>query len=371
MQGVIGRWGRGLALGLVTAGLFAAAPALSADKARGHVRLATWNIANLHHEEGVSVPGRGVYRTREDFTWLRHYAFKLNADIVALQEINSRAAAHRLFSRGGWTVLISGRKAVDLDTYDLTGEWPDASIYTGIAVRKGLTILNHRDVASLEVMHVDPDDGVARPTRRAVEVEIEKDGQRLIVLSVHLKSGCFTGPMSTAETGDHDCDTLANQMGPLRAWIEEKAAGAVPFVILGDFNRAIDVAGDEDALWQAIADGGPALTRFPGKRAGECWKDSPPAPYYRDPIDHIVLSPGAAALAVESSFGWITFDPSLGPHYQRISDHCPAYIDLEFRRDDARRSIPALRRAGLALLRNGLSHAGPQADAVRVTANGS
>ncbi len=357
----------------VTGGASGALAAESAarEKAEGALRVATWNIANFHHAEGDSVPGRDVVRTQEDYTWLRHYAHALNADIVALQEINSRAAAHRLFSRSGWTTVISGRRLDDLQTYDLTGEWPDAAIYTGFAVRRSIAILRAEDVPSLQLLHTDPRTGIARPTRRAVEIEIEHEGQRLILLSVHLKSGCFRSALRDEERGpdryidpsDADCTTLARQMGPLRAWIEEKLAGDVPFVILGDFNRAISAAGDSDDLWQSLSGalpGGQTLSRYPNEHEAQCWKDAPPAPFYEDPIDYIVLEPRSAAFALPESFGWVTFDPSLAPRFDKISDHCPAYLDLRFSAPQAdpaadpeqAAALMQLRDAGRALMRN-------------------
>ncbi len=315
---------------------FAAAPS-AAD--HDTIRIATWNIANLHHAAGESVPGRDVVRSDEDYTWLRHYAYDLKADIVALQEINSRAAAHRLFGRGGWQVFISGRRSKDLDHYDLTGEWGEGSIYTGFAVRKSLNVISVKSVDALEVEHVDPRTGLSRKTRWAMELTVERGGQRLMLLGVHLKSGCFTGALRDAENEfgafvsdrDADCTTASKQVGPLRRWIEARLDEGMPFVILGDFNRAFDVRGAEDHLWQGLTGGlpgGAQLTRYPNGLKATCWKDAAPAPYHADPIDHMIFSPAAAAMVVPDSFGWLTYDRSLAVRYGRISDHCPAYISL-------------------------------------------
>ncbi|MGF1456388.1 MAG: endonuclease/exonuclease/phosphatase family protein [Alphaproteobacteria bacterium] len=326
------------ALGAAVLSLLGTEPARAGDDT---LRIATWNIANLHHMAGESVPGRDVVRSKEDYVWLRHYAYKLGADIVALQEINSRAAAHRIFGRGGWTVHISGRKALDMADYDLTGKWSEGSIYTGFAVRKNVNVVGVRDVRSLEVDHLDPRTGLTRKTRWAMELEVEKGGQRLVLLAVHLKSGCFTGTLKSDTEGydrfvnerDADCTTAARQVGPLRAWIETKLDDQVPFVILGDFNRAFDIKGEDDHLWQGLTDGlprGATLTRFPNGQDATCWKNAPPAPYHRFPIDHLLFSPGAARLAKPDTFGWLTFDASLATKYGRISDHCPAHIDLDW-----------------------------------------
>lgn len=315
----------------------------SAAVAKDRVRIATWNLSNLHHAAGQSVPGRDVVRSEEDYTWLRYYADALEADVVALQEIHSRAAAYRLFSPRRWTVLISGRRMRDFDIYDRTGEWPDGTIYTGIAVRNSFTVLRDEDVASLEVSHVDPETGVARPTRWAKEVEIERDGRRLVVLAVHLKSGCVVGGLGEAGLGgdvsafehpsDPDCTTAARQVEPLQNWIRARSEGDVPYVIMGDFNRAFDVKDEDDDLWRAMNQplgDRQELVRFPDRKSATCWKNAPPARYYRNPIDFIVLDPRAAEWAASRSFGWVTYDTDLSVRAAQISDHCPAYLDLKW-----------------------------------------
>lgn len=317
------------------------------------IRLAAWNLSNLHHEPGQSVPGRDVVRSREDYKWLRYYADRLDADVIAIQEANSRAAIHSVFFAGRYTAYISGRRAQDLDTYDLTGDWPDAGIYTGFAVRKGITVTRVESVPALEILHADPDDGTRRPTRWAVELEIEHQGQPFVILSVHLKSGCAVGPLRDADRSydtyvaeDPDCTTLARQVAPLRAWIDRRMAAGIPFAIVGDFNRAFDATGPQGHLWQGMTqdlpDGG-NLTRFPDGMTAECWKNAPPARYYTNPIDFIVLDDQARAMARPRSFRWVTFDKALAARADLISDHCPLSLDLTFPdRDGAAASLVIL-----------------------------
>jgi hypothetical protein len=59
-------------------------------------RIATWNIANFHHEAGVELrESIGTKRLDADFLALKRYADGLDADIIALQEIGKN------FTRGG------------------------------------------------------------------------------------------------------------------------------------------------------------------------------------------------------------------------------------------------------------------------------
>ena len=71
-----------------------------------------------------------------------------------------------------------------------------------------------------------------------MELFVERGDQRLVLLGVHLKSGC---PVGNLDTPTHEnCVTLAKQRAPLEAWVDEHTVKQVPFVILGDFNRAFD-----------------------------------------------------------------------------------------------------------------------------------
>jgi hypothetical protein len=67
-------------------------------------------------------------------------------------------------------------------------------------------------------------------------------------MSVHLKSGCVEhAPMSSAG------ETLLAQ-GPVReGWIDAAAAGPMPFIVLGDFNRRFNQPGDR--VWADLDDG--------------------------------------------------------------------------------------------------------------------
>ena len=60
-----------------------------------------------------------------------------------------------------------------------------------------------------------------RPTRWGTEILVEKDGDLLRLMSVHLKSGCHGGSLEPATTPD--CMTLAAQRAPLESWIDAAA----------------------------------------------------------------------------------------------------------------------------------------------------
>lgn len=100
------------------------------------LRIASWNLANLYHLSGHDLPGReGTQRSDEDYDHLQRFARLLDADLVALQEVNSIAAIRRVFPEEKWQAFISDRKRDD----DETGRATDG-IYTGFVVRNGIEV---------------------------------------------------------------------------------------------------------------------------------------------------------------------------------------------------------------------------------------
>ena len=78
-----------------------ALPAPRPASAQQEIRLATWNIAwlTLKPAGHPDLPRDIRARTPEDFRLLRGYAERLNADIVAIQEIDGEAAAARVLAK--------------------------------------------------------------------------------------------------------------------------------------------------------------------------------------------------------------------------------------------------------------------------------
>jgi len=162
------------------------------------------------------------------------------------------------------------------------------------------------------------------------EILLEKDGQLLRLLSVHLKSGCHGGSLENST--DPACATLAAQRAPLEAWIDEAAQELVPFGILGDFNRRIDRFGQDDHLWREIDDGDPPgldLWRLPFNREAGCHPSFPQA------IDFLVFDDRAWQMVDEASFEEITYDPEDQELARGTpSDHCAIAVSLDLTAED-------------------------------------
>ena len=108
--------------------------------------------------------------------------------------------------------------------------------------------------------------------------------------------------------------TLAAQRGPLEGWIDAAAAAQVPFVIVGDWNRRVDVHGQGDHLWGEIDDADPPgldLWRLPFNHDSSCNSG------LAKPIDFLVFDNRAWRSVDEPSFEEIVYDAGAPAHALR------------------------------------------------------
>ncbi|MES2091328.1 MAG: hypothetical protein V4532_15330, partial [Pseudomonadota bacterium] len=179
------------ALWLTQAGCTQALATASPD-----LRLATWNMEWLltpatredlglrctahqprSDQRGLPcTPGRTPppTRTAADFDALAHTADQLRdrvqADVVALQEVDGAQAARQVF-RKGWALDCFVQRAHPQKV--------------GFAIREGVPYRCNGDLSALDV------DG---STRAGADITIYPDTPRAVrLLAVHLKSGCFDG----------------------------------------------------------------------------------------------------------------------------------------------------------------------------------
>jgi endonuclease/exonuclease/phosphatase family metal-dependent hydrolase len=274
------------------------------------LKVASWNIAWLGSHE---------YNQRKDTDYqkLARYARELDADVIALQEVESAKWAAKVFGD-------------EYDYFFTTKDWVQR---VGVAVRKSsgykATAVEYREL----------DQGLAR---RGMDVTLTKNGKSVRLLAVHMKSGCFdkaldqTSIASMPNTNEKElyaktaCAELAKQAIPLEAWVDARAKEGVPFILLGDFNRRFvkDISlnySEIQGLWQTINDEGAEALWAPTINAeSKCWGG-----YYKDYIDHIIFDPKAKARYVENSFDQLVFEQKYTRELsQTLSDHCPISIQL-------------------------------------------
>lgn len=264
--------------------------------------LASWNMEHLAEQDGSGCRPR----TEADYAAMRAYVEALDADVVAFQEVESKAAAERVFDPTRYTVEIEAR--VGTGRKGECGGRPGLTVNaqrTGFAIRRGVDYQRLADVTALQVGNPDLRSGVDLIVRPA-------GGAPIRVLSVHLKAGCTAGDRNEA------CPVLLQQVPVLEHWIDQRAGEGLRFAVLGDYNRRLSVPGD--AIWADLDDGVPAnadLARASGDQGAHC------NPRYPDFIDYIVLDRRAAD-------DLVGFEEARYPG-ESLSDHCAIAARLTLR----------------------------------------
>ena len=277
------------------------------------IRIASWNLNLLHWRTGGALWRGAAARSPEDYRTLARYARVLDADVIAFQEVNGPRAAARVFPPRDYDLHFSSR-------YDARYD----DIYNGFAVRKGaFDEVVKRDHEALGLRA-----GSRYQLRWGVDLMVARDGRKLRLLNVHLKSKCFNKSLRNPRS--RACRTLARQVEPLEAWIDARWREGVPFVVLGDFNREIDLHGERDHLWTAIADADPpglVLRWLSAGRNPACWRGT--SRHHRYPIDFFVFGGRAWTQVDAASFRQVVWtDADAEPRRGLPSDHCPIAVDL-------------------------------------------
>jgi len=274
------------------------------------LKVASWNIAWLGSHE---------YNKRKDsdYLLLASYAKQLNADVIALQEVENESWARKVFGN-------------EYDFYFSTKDWVQR---VGVAVKKsaGLKVIA-KEYKALDVSRV----------RHGMDLTLTRNGKELKLLAVHLKSGCFAAPLdpksvsamkssSDKELRRKDaCSTLSKQIEPLENWVDKQAKDDKAFIVIGDFNRRFsqDISNkyaENQGLWQALDDEGNESLWTPTATANsDCWGG-----YYKDYIDHIVFNPNAKSMYKADSFDQLVFKEKYTKKLSRsLTDHCPISVNM-------------------------------------------
>jgi endonuclease/exonuclease/phosphatase family metal-dependent hydrolase len=265
------------------------------------LKLASWNLEFLAEKDGAGCEPR----TAQDYEAMRRIADGLDADVIAFQEAENPAAAARVFDPAKYTIVMEVRPGQASGSCG--GRNAGQSFIrqaVGFAIRKGIAFDRNPDVVSL--MLGNPQ------LRSGVDITLRANGHAPIrLLSIHLKSGCFSGREASA------CPVLLQQVPALEAWIDTAARGPVRFAVLGDWNRRL--AREGDLVWSEIDDRDPPNADLVLADAG-----TPPKcdPRYDSFIDHIVLDRRAGESL--GAFNEVPYAAG-GKHF---SDHCPVTVIL-------------------------------------------
>jgi endonuclease/exonuclease/phosphatase family metal-dependent hydrolase len=282
---------------LILALLLLASPAL----AQQEVKLATWNIAwlTLRPTGDRDLPRDIRARTAEDFRLLQGYARRLDADVVAIQEIDGEQAAARVFDPATYAIHLTDEDDVQRP---------------GFAVRRSLRFTRNPDLAELDIRA-----GARRSLRRGADITVDlPGGQRLRLLSVHLNAGCREDAF---ENGPPECESLARQAQVIARWADARRREGIAFAVLGDFNRRIGPRDD----FLRIVEGEPPLARPTAGFSTPCWATARGGwPF----IDHILLGGAAREWLVPNSLAVLVYGERDRAFRERLSDHCPVSVRL-------------------------------------------
>jgi endonuclease/exonuclease/phosphatase family metal-dependent hydrolase len=256
------------------------------------LKIATWNLDWLTNRPtgDRGLPSDVTTRSEEDFDRLAQYARELNADLIAIQEVDGFPAASKVFPKDQYSIHMTRDHVIQR---------------VGIVVRRGLHYDINPDLTALAEHHL----------RSGADITLHLGGSDLRVLAVHLKKGCRDQPLLKAKS--EPCEELKDQIEPLSEWIAERKAEAVPFIILGDFNRWMD---GSDAFLGSLREAAP-LVRATEGRSSPCWGRE-------NFIDHILAGGAAATWMQPETLRVMTYRETERSWQDRLSDHCPVSVRL-------------------------------------------
>ena len=254
------------------------------------LKIATWNLNWLTTRAAGDrgLPADVMPRSDDDFGRLAEYARELNADVVAIQEVDGFPAASKVFPRDQYAIHMTRDHVVQR---------------VGIAVRRPLRYDANPDVDALSANHL----------RSGADITLHLGGSDLRVLAVHLKKGCREVPMAKARS--LSCEELRDQLPILTAWIAARRLENLPFVILGDFNRWMD---GNDSFLAGLRQGAP-LVRATEGRSSPCWG-------WENFIDHILAGGAAADWMRADTLRVLTYRETDRTLQDKLSDHCPVSV---------------------------------------------
>ncbi|MFA0413446.1 endonuclease/exonuclease/phosphatase family protein [Vibrio renipiscarius] len=267
-------------------------------------KISTWNM------EWLDIKGNRQFkpslRSNADFYKMSEYFAKIEAPILAFQEVASAAAIQSVVG-GEYEIFLSDRS---LPSHHAL-QFSDINQYTGFAVKKGLKVTDPSDFSLLQTKN---------KLRFASYIILEDwQNEPVHLLSIHLKARC-----SGQYRSNNACKTLKQQVLGLNAWIKAREEQGEAYIIAGDFNH--NLAYPNDWLWHDLSSQSHAVlsTR---KVSADCVvrnrNNAKKTHQFRSLIDHIVVS--QHFVIDEATQDVFTSSDVLS--YQ-LSDHCPLSITI-------------------------------------------
>jgi endonuclease/exonuclease/phosphatase family metal-dependent hydrolase len=254
------------------------------------LKIATWNLdwLTIRPAGDRGVPADVIPRSDEDFIRLAQYAQQLNADVIAIEEVDGSLAASKVFSQDQYSIHMTRDHVVQR---------------VGIVVRRGLHYDVNPDLTALSANHL----------RSGADITLHLGGSDLRVLAVHLKKGCRD--LSLTKAAGRACSELSDQIPALTDWITARRREGSAFLILGDFNRWMD---GNDTFLTELRRSAP-LVRATEGHSSSCWGNE-------NFIDHILAGGPAADWMIPDTLRVLVYRETDRSLKDRLSDHCPVSV---------------------------------------------
>ncbi|MAD88449.1 MAG: endonuclease [Pseudoalteromonas sp.] len=276
--------------------------------------VATWNIEHLAENNGQGCKAR----SEADYKKLKAYASNLNADIVALQEVESAKAVARVFPEKEWQIIISDR--------------PDSQTYT--CRESGLTSTQQKVAFvvrnSVKIDSVEQLKAIAAPRaglRQGIKLTIQHEDEKLHIVNLHLKSGCFVDDY--LDSDKESCAVLSQQIKILDNYLESQQLNQENWIVLGDFNHRL---ANPNNRFRKDLFHSPGLfgdKSFPNNQLQNLTDGKTGChPKYPAPIDHIFVSSALSTKYNSESLKFHYFDNMNID--DMLSDHCASSAHFTF-----------------------------------------
>jgi endonuclease/exonuclease/phosphatase family metal-dependent hydrolase len=270
----------------------------TATNAEG-ILVASWNMRWL-----TTTETENNRRNAQDFDRLKRIARSIDADIIALQEVENAETAFKVFG-DEYEYYFSNRR--------------NTLMRVGFAVRKDVVVIGSFVYEPLAL------DGM----RYGVDITVStKENKKLRFLNVHLKSGCFIEELPSSKRA---CEIIERQAKVLREWTARRAEEGSTFMILGDFNRRLgveesnNIVGVMSEINSAFQNQDNTLRTVAGTKKSKCWGGE-----YPEFIDHFVVGPKMDSYIDSNAFRELAYRKDLNRKFKKkISDHCPIQLRLE------------------------------------------
>ncbi|PSU91698.1 endonuclease [Photobacterium kishitanii] len=191
--------------------------------------LMSWNMQWLSLN-----PKSPIVRSAADYQALKQLFTIHSPDILAFQEVDSTEALYRVINQQHYKIYLSSRTNSPQDSFTINNQ------YTGFAIKHGIDIEDITDLSQLSSPAIAAGNSIPfnNKLRYGSMIRITINKQSIILLNLHLKSGCFTAKQLAQQKGK-SCKTLAQQLKLIKHWVSTQQARSQPFIIVGDFNHRI------------------------------------------------------------------------------------------------------------------------------------